>query len=146
MSSSTCRYKVFAPLSFHFVAAKLKYHLLLSQSVTYGLVVSLWCDDKLFLLPYLAEKKTFRQTSRGRRGLHQIQQFRLCTESEFLPNNSTEILIVILNKACVFVSALPAHGPLSSSFPMWDFICLTSLWVLLCTNLFFSPWVFAQEM
>lgn len=42
------------------------------------------CHEKLFLLPRLAEAETFRQTGGGRRGLHQIQQCRLCTQSEWI--------------------------------------------------------------
>lgn len=40
------------------------------------------CHEKLFLLPHLAEAETFRHTSGGWRRLHQIQQCRLCAESE----------------------------------------------------------------
>lgn len=48
------------------------------------------CHEKHFLLPRLAEAETFRQTGGGRRGLHQIQQCRLCAESECIRSSLPE--------------------------------------------------------
>lgn len=53
------------------------------------------CHEKPLLLPRLAEAETFRHTGGGRRGLHQIQQCRLCAESECqssLPEKTKKLL------------------------------------------------------
>lgn len=58
------------------------------------------CHEKHFLLR-LAEAETFRQTGGGWRGLHQIQQCRICAESECIQSS---LQIVSLLSSLVLIS------------------------------------------